>query len=157
MADFKLTGGCHCGNVRYTITAPAVDTHHCHCSICRKVYGAIFVTLSIFPRSGFKFDKQQDLGTYSTSAKVHRHFCKKCGCPVTIDLDDNPDLKAQTMAWKQRRDEFMKKFYAKDPMTLKEAWQRFYFIGKMPDGSSPPKHVHKLRLDVPVDKRKKPA
>jgi hypothetical protein len=94
MADFELTGGCHCGNVRYTITAPAVDTHHCHCSICRKVHGAIFVTLSIFPRSGFKFDKQQDLGTYSTSAKVHRHFCKKCGCPVTIDLDDNPDLVA---------------------------------------------------------------
>ncbi len=92
MADFKISGGCHCGNVRYTITAPAVDTHHCHCSICRKVHGAIFVTLSIFPRSGFKFDKQQDLGTYSTSAKVHRHFCKKCGWPVTIDLDDNPDL-----------------------------------------------------------------
>ena len=77
--------------------------------------------------------------------------------PEILDLDDNPDLKAQTMAWKQRRDEFMKKFYAKDPMTLKEAWQRFYFIGKMPDGSSPPRHVHKLRLDVPVDKRKKPA
>ncbi len=39
-------------------------------------------------------DKQQDLGTYSTSAKVHRHFCKRCGCPVTIDLDDNPELVA---------------------------------------------------------------
>jgi len=77
--------------------------------------------------------------------------------PEILDLDDNPDLKAQTMAWKQRRDEFMKKFYAKDPMTLKEAWQRFYFIGKMPDGSSPQRHVHKLRLDVPVDKRKKLA
>ena len=36
MAEFKLTGGCFCGGVRYTITAPAVDTHHCHCSICRK-------------------------------------------------------------------------------------------------------------------------
>lgn len=76
--------------------------------------------------------------------------------PEILGLDDNPDLKAQTMAWKQHRDEFMKKFNAKDPMTLKEAWQRFYFIGKLPDGSSPPRHLHKLRLDPPVDRRKKP-
>ena len=76
--------------------------------------------------------------------------------PEILDLDDNQELKAQTMAWKERRDEFMKKFNAKDPMTLKEAWQRFYFIGRMPDGSSPPQHLHKLRLDLPVDRRKKP-
>src|SRR5260370_8280396 len=80
MADFKLTGGCHCGNVRYTITAPAVDTHHCHCSICRKVHGAIFVTLSIFPRSGVQFDKQQDPGTSSTSPQVPRPLPQKSAC-----------------------------------------------------------------------------
>ena len=40
------------------------------------------------------------------------------------------------------------------PATLKEAWQRFYFLGKMPDGSSPEQHLHKLRLDAPIDKRK---
>ncbi len=60
------------------------------------------------------------------------------------------------MAWKERRDEFMKKFNARDAMTLKEAWQRFYFIGKMPDGSSPPAPMHKLRLDAPIDRRKNP-
>ncbi len=93
MADFRLTGGCHCGNVRYAITAPAVDTHHCHCSICRKIHGALFVTLSLFPRSSFKYDKAGDaLATYNTSQTVHRHFCKNCGCPVTIDLDGFPDL-----------------------------------------------------------------
>jgi len=76
--------------------------------------------------------------------------------PEIFDLGDNQELMAQTMAWKERRDDFMKRFNAKDPMTLKEAWQRFYFIGKMPDGSSPPQHLHKLRLDAPLDKRKKP-
>jgi len=77
--------------------------------------------------------------------------------PEIVDLDEEPELKAQTMAWKERRDEFMQKFKAKDPTTLKEAWQRFYFVGRMPDGSSPPQHLHKLRLDAPVDRRKKPA
>ncbi len=93
MVGFKLTGGCHCGAVRYTLTAPAVDTHHCHCSICRKIHGAVFVTLSVFPRDAFRFNKGADnLGTYHSSPKLHRHFCHSCGCPLTIDLDDNPNL-----------------------------------------------------------------
>ena len=74
--------------------------------------------------------------------------------PEIINLDEEPQLKAQTMAWKDRRDEFMRKFHANDPQTLKEAWQRFYFLGKMPDGSSPAQHLRKLRLNTPVDKRK---
>jgi Family of unknown function (DUF6065) len=73
--------------------------------------------------------------------------------PEIFSLDAEPELKAQTMAWKERRDDFMKKFNAKDAATLKEAWQRYYFIGKMPDGSTPGQHLHKLRLAAPVDKR----
>lgn len=92
MAEFKLTGGCHCGNVRYTITAPAVDTHNCHCSICRKIQGTVFVTHSLFPRSGVKFNKSEGLTSYDTSENVHRHFCSRCGCPISLDVDPFPDL-----------------------------------------------------------------
>jgi len=74
--------------------------------------------------------------------------------PEIVDLDDNPELKAQTMAWKERRDDFMQRFNARDAATLREAWQRFYFIGKMPDGSQPAQHLHKLKLASPVDKRR---
>jgi hypothetical protein len=77
--------------------------------------------------------------------------------PEILSIDDDPELKAQTYAWKERRDEFMQKFNAKDPATLKEAWQRFYFVGKMPDGTSPTSHLHKLRLMPPADKRKHPT
>jgi hypothetical protein len=77
--------------------------------------------------------------------------------PEIMNLDDDPELKAQTFAWKERRDEFMKKFNDNDAQTLKQAWQRFYFVGKMPDGSQPEQHLHKLRLAAPVDRRKPPA
>lgn len=77
--------------------------------------------------------------------------------PEILSIDDDPDLKAQTYAWKERRDEFMQRFNAKDPATPKEAWQRFYFVGKMPDGTSPAAHLHKLRLASPIDKRGKPT
>jgi len=33
------------------------------------------------------------------------------------------------------RNEFMQKFNARDALTLREVWQRFYLIGQMPHGS----------------------
>ncbi|HUH92714.1 MAG TPA: DUF6065 family protein [Casimicrobiaceae bacterium] len=74
--------------------------------------------------------------------------------PEIVDLEADPELKRQTMEWKQQRDEFMRKFEAMDPRTRKDGWQRYYFLGKMPDGSSLGQHLSKLRLAVPVDKRK---
>jgi hypothetical protein len=51
------------------------------------------VTLSVFPRDAFKYDTGTgNLGTYNSSDKVHRHFCKTCGCPISLDLVDNPGL-----------------------------------------------------------------
>ncbi len=81
------TGGCYCGENRFEISASAVDTHHCHCSICRRLQGAAFVTLSIFPRNAFKWSAGGDLATYDSSGSVHRHRCKKCGSPLTITFE----------------------------------------------------------------------
>ena len=39
---------------------------------------------------------------------------------------------------------------------VRQFYQR-YFVGKMPDGSQPEQHLHKLRLAAPVDRRKDPA
>jgi hypothetical protein len=40
----------------------------------------------------------------------------------------------------------------RDPATVKEAWQRFYFKGEMPEQAqapSPTTHVNKRRLKMP--------
>lgn len=95
MADFKkINGSCLCGQNQFEISQPAVDTHHCHCSICRRLQGAAFVTLSIFPKTGFRWLKGGQLDTYDSSEKVHRNRCKNCGSPLTIYLDAFPDLVA---------------------------------------------------------------
>jgi hypothetical protein len=73
--------------------------------------------------------------------------------PEIVDLEAAPEVKKQTLEWKERRDEFMRKLEAKDPKTLKDGWQRYYFLGKMPDGSTPERHLSKLRLAAPVDTR----
>ena len=41
MTDFPLSGGCHCGAVRYVMHAPPLSVQHCHCEICRKTGGGL--------------------------------------------------------------------------------------------------------------------
>jgi hypothetical protein len=99
MADFQnISGACFCGDNQFEISEPAVDTHHCHCSICRRMQGAPLVTLSVFPKTGFKWTKGGDLDTFNSSDTVHRHRCKNCGTPLTIELDAMPDVVAVSRA-----------------------------------------------------------
>ena len=72
------------------------------------------------------------------------------------NLADNRELQKQATAWRDRRNEFMRGFHDRDPATLKAAWQRYYFLGKLPDGSeAPDSHQNKLKIAVPVDNRGK--
>lgn len=69
-----------------------------------------------------------------------------------VDVATAPEVGAQLAQWHRRREDFMRGLHA-DPKPLKDAWQRDYFLGKMPDGSSPGEHLAKLRLAAPVDRR----
>ncbi|MEG3164293.1 GFA family protein [Sphingomonas sp. PB2P19] len=72
-----LTGGCHCGAVRYE--AEGQPQHHalCHCSDCRGSAGAPMVGWI-----AFKADQVSVTGnptTYESSASGRRQFCGRCG------------------------------------------------------------------------------
>ncbi len=68
--------------------------------------------------------------------------------PVLKSLNSDPVLKGQYDAWQTKRSEFNKALARRDPATIKEAWQRFYFKGELPDetGPAPVDHVNKRRL-----------
>ena len=92
MGDFKRTGGCQCGAVRYSFNAPAQVTEHCWCGICRKLHGAIMLTVSIVSRDSFTLEQGADnLATFRSSPAIRRRFCKTCGCHLSIELDNSPD------------------------------------------------------------------
>jgi len=74
--------------------------------------------------------------------------------PEIRNIQDDPDLEGQYKAWREKREEFMVRFRERDPETLKQAWQRFYFKGEYPDGTpTAASHVNKLRAPAPVDRR----
>jgi len=71
-------GGCHCGQVRFEVDAPAViEATDCNCSICRK---SGFLHL-IVADSDFRLLQGEDaLTTYTFNTGVAKHrFCRHCG------------------------------------------------------------------------------
>jgi len=74
----KHTGGCHCGRVRFELSAPEdVLVSECNCSICSKS-GYLGLVVS---RSRFKLLAGEDcLTTYSFNTGIAKHlFCRHCG------------------------------------------------------------------------------
>jgi hypothetical protein len=68
--------------------------------------------------------------------------------PVLRTLDSDPVFRGQYEAWSRQREGFNKRLAQGDPETAKQAWQRFYFKGEMPEdvGEAPKSHVNKRRL-----------
>ena len=89
--EFALAGGCQCGAVRYRVSAPAIETMHCHCSVCRKVHGAMFVTFSDVPDDAFGIEQGAgNLSVFESSPGNGRYFCKTCSSVIYTKMPDLP-------------------------------------------------------------------
>ncbi len=68
--------------------------------------------------------------------------------PVTRSMSSNDDLRLQYDAWFRQREEFNRRLMKQDPDAVRDAWQRYYFKGELPDstGPAPKDHVNKRRL-----------
>jgi hypothetical protein len=77
MAAQQYSGGCHCGAVRYEVTADLDQTMTCNCSRCSKL-GWI---LTFAPAQDFKLlSGEANLIDYRFNKKVIHHlFCSTCG------------------------------------------------------------------------------
>jgi hypothetical protein len=74
----SITGGCHCGAIRYRVDGDPVAAALCHCSDCRRHAGAPMVGWTMFPESVVRVTR----GTpklYRSSEHGRRQFCPDCG------------------------------------------------------------------------------
>lgn len=74
----KLTGGCHCGEVRYEVEGDPLTHALCHCTDCRRHAGAPMVGWSMFPAPALKVTRGETK-LYKSSENGRRHFCANCG------------------------------------------------------------------------------
>lgn len=76
-------GGCLCGTITWSVAGPFDTMLHCHCSMCRKEHGSLFVTFVSAPHDGFAWQSGEDaIVRYPSSEQGERPFCGTCGSPV---------------------------------------------------------------------------
>ena len=73
-----ITGGCHCGAVRYDVTGDPVHHALCHCTDCRRASGAPMVGWAMYPDAAVTVT-QGTPRTYESSTDGRRQFCGDCG------------------------------------------------------------------------------
>ena len=71
-------GGCMCGAVRFEITKDVTEAAACHCGMCRKFTGGVFVAVRV-PAGGLMFENEEALGVFTSSDWAERGFCRTCG------------------------------------------------------------------------------
>lgn len=90
MSERLYLGGCHCGLVRFEVSAPeALEAIVCTCSICTMTG---FIHL-IVPKARVRFIcGQERLSTYTFNTGVAQHtFCPQCGVKPLYVPRSNPD------------------------------------------------------------------
>ena len=73
----RYTGGCHCGAVRFEVTAQLDGALTCNCSICSKT-GSV---LTFVPAGQFRLlAGEEALSDYQFGRRhIHHLFCRHCG------------------------------------------------------------------------------
>ena len=82
-------GGCHCGRVRFRVTASLDRVSECNCSMCTKKG---FLHLIVAPEQFELVSGADVLTTYEFNTKVAKHrFCRLCGVHAFYTPRSDPD------------------------------------------------------------------
>ena len=94
-----IEGGCACGAVRYRLASAPFDTGWCHCRVCQRVSGAPAMAFSTVPAGDFLFTQgAAHVATVRLTSFGRRQFCARCGSPLTIAVDYQPETTDFTVA-----------------------------------------------------------
>src|SRR5471030_2070819 len=82
-------GGCHCGRVRFRVTADLSRVSDCNCSVCTKKG---FLHLIVAPEQFELLSGEDALSTYQFNTGMAKHtFCRHCGIHSFYVPRSDPD------------------------------------------------------------------
>jgi hypothetical protein len=87
----EVTGGCLCGAVRYRSTTPPAKGAYCHCRLCQKSYGGLYMAGLQFDLAGFSYTKGSPR-LFRSSSIAQRGFCPDCGSPLVFLFDNDTEI-----------------------------------------------------------------
>jgi len=95
----EITGGCVCGEIKFTIKYPEDSTWPpgkngtCQCTTCRKFTGSLVQQTLCTPIANIEpaFSSFSTFSTYKSSEKAERGFCSTCGSSLTFQYLAKPE------------------------------------------------------------------
>lgn len=72
-----VTGACLCGASTFTATPVSDEAGVCHCSMCRRFSGGMFIVVDC--SGGFEFAADAPVTKFQSSEWGQRAFCSRCG------------------------------------------------------------------------------
>ena len=86
------TGGCLCGTVRFALDSAPFDAGWCHCRTCQKSSGAPAMVFASVAIADYRFTAgEESVGMVASSGFGRRAFCTKCGTPLYMRVDHQPE------------------------------------------------------------------
>ena len=93
----EKSGQCLCGAVKFTAAPPTNDMGVCHCSMCQRWAGGVFMAVSCGTNVTVK--DETELGVYQSSDWGERCFCKKCGSTLFWRMRDGTNIAVAMQAF----------------------------------------------------------
>lgn len=81
------TGGCQCGAVRFRLAGKPGEASVCHCRMCQKASGNVFLPLVATGDAELVWTRGERR-LFRSSNHVRRGFCGQCGTPLTYEAPD---------------------------------------------------------------------
>jgi hypothetical protein len=91
----SVTGQCHCGGVKYTVSGAPQNVRICHCRGCQQLTGSAFFARALFHRKAISFCGS--VNSYQSSPDLTRQFCSACGSLLFAYRSSAPDMLAVTL------------------------------------------------------------
>jgi hypothetical protein len=89
-----MNGGCLCGAIRYTVSAPVTELRACHCTNCQKASGAGGSVNAMMASAAFKITQgtpKRYTAVADSGRTLHRYFCGDCGSPLYSQRAATPE------------------------------------------------------------------
>ncbi len=90
----SFTGGCLCGAIRYSVSAPIAELRACHCLDCQKTSGSGGSVNAVVQRKDFavvKGSPKHYAAKAASGRTLFRHFCGDCGSPIYSQRESTPE------------------------------------------------------------------
>jgi hypothetical protein len=88
----EWTGGCLCGAVRYRLASDPFDAGWCHCRTCQLNSGSPSMAFATVPVADWvPVEGAEAIRRVQSSSFGHRQFCGRCGTPLLMKVDHQPE------------------------------------------------------------------